>query len=103
MNSFTLTVKHDYGKDKFTFDAENEKAAIERICKLQNCPPCAVIKVKDNGKTLYKVLKVFNVSRRREILARNLTEQEAQRKVKSYPDSSRSMVIYSRQNNFQTI
>ena len=46
---------------------------------------------------MYKVVKVFRVSRRREVLERNLTESEAQRVVKRYPDSSRSMVVYQKQ------
>lgn len=46
---------------------------------------------------LYKVVKVFHVSGRRKVLERNLTESEAQRTVKSYPKSSRSMVVYYKQ------
>lgn len=45
----------------------------------------------------YKVYKVGRVSNRRKILERNLTEDEAQRMVKRYPDSSRSMVCYTKQ------
>ena len=37
----------------------------------------------------YKVFKVFRKSQRREILRRNLTEDEAKRVVNSYPDSTR--------------
>lgn len=44
---------------------------------------------------LYKVYKVFRVSCRRKVLARNLTLDEARRMVNSYPDSSRSMVVYT--------
>ena len=49
------------------------------------------------NKKKYKVIKVFRVSNRRKILRRNLTEKEAQRVVQSYPDSNRSMVIYTSQ------
>jgi hypothetical protein len=47
--------------------------------------------------TRYKVVKIGRKSARRQILERNLTEQEAQRVVARYPDSSRSMVVYFRQ------
>jgi hypothetical protein len=45
----------------------------------------------------YKVYKVFRVSNRKQILRRNLTRDEATRVVNSYPDSSRSMVVFSKQ------
>lgn len=46
---------------------------------------------------LFRVYKVGRISQRRKVLARNLTEPQAQRLVGSYPDSNRSMVFYSRQ------
>jgi len=46
---------------------------------------------------LYKVFKVGRISNRRQVLERNLTESEAQRVVQHYPDSSRSMVCYTKQ------
>lgn len=46
---------------------------------------------------LYKVVKFFRVSGRRQILHRNLSEEEAKRIVRSYPDSNRSLVGFSRQ------
>lgn len=45
----------------------------------------------------YKVQKVFRVSRRRKTLQSGLTLDEARRIVISYPDSLRSMVIYTKQ------
>jgi len=45
----------------------------------------------------YKVYKVFRVSCKRAIIRRGLTLEEAQRLVRSYPNSSRSMVVYSKQ------
>jgi hypothetical protein len=51
--------------------------------------------VEDNEK--YKVVKVFRVSRRQEVLERNLTREEAKRVVNRYPDSSRSMVVFMKQ------
>lgn len=45
----------------------------------------------------YKVVKIFRISGRRKILRKALTEAEAQRVVKSYPGSTRSMVVYFQQ------
>ena len=56
--------------------------------------------MKANEKTYigtYKVYKVFRVSRRREIIRTGLTREEAMRLVNSYPESSRSMVIFDKQ------
>jgi len=47
---------------------------------------------------LYKVVKIFRVSGRRQILEKNLTESQAQRLVQSFPDSNRSMVVYFSQS-----
>ena len=96
MNTYTLTVKHDYGKQRFTIYANDEQTAKELLCKAENCPMCAIIKVSVKV-TMYKVVKLFRVSGRRNVLRRYLTESEAQRVVNSYPDSSRSMVIYTKQ------
>ena len=45
----------------------------------------------------YKVVKIFRVSRRREVLQRNLSREEAKRLVNSYPNSERSMVVFMKQ------
>lgn len=45
----------------------------------------------------YKVVKMFRVSRRRQVIRRGLTRDEAKRLVNSYPDSSRSMVVFAKQ------
>lgn len=45
----------------------------------------------------YKVLKIFRKSRRREVIRRGLTIDEARALVNSYPDSNRSMVIFTKQ------
>lgn len=45
----------------------------------------------------YKVVKVFRVSGRREVIRKGLTINEAKRLVKSYPDSNRSMVVFTKQ------
>jgi len=50
----------------------------------------------------YKVIHIGRKSRRRKILRRNLTEAEAQRVVKQYPNNNRSMVIYAKQSPFLT-
>jgi hypothetical protein len=51
--------------------------------------------IEDNEK--YKVVKVFRVSRRQEVLERNLTREQAMRVVNRYPDSNRSMVVFMKQ------
>jgi hypothetical protein len=48
-------------------------------------------------KQLYKVVKIMRVSNRRQVLERNLTEEEARRVVARFPNSSRSMVVYLKQ------
>lgn len=45
----------------------------------------------------YKVVKIFRVSRRHQVLERNLTREEAQKIVQSFPDSNRSMVVFYKQ------
>ena len=43
----------------------------------------------------YKIVKIFRISRRHQILFKDIKNlEEAQRIVKSYPDSTRSMVVY---------
>ncbi len=44
----------------------------------------------------YKVVKVFRVSSRRQILRKGLSREEAKRVVDSYPNSTRSMVVFSK-------
>jgi hypothetical protein len=45
----------------------------------------------------YKVIKFFRVSGRRQVLKTGLTREEAQRIVKSYPDSNTSLVGFDKQ------
>lgn len=45
----------------------------------------------------YKVVKIFRVSNRREVLARGLNRDEAKAMVNRYPDSTRSMVVFFKQ------
>ena len=45
----------------------------------------------------YKVVKIFRVSNRRQVLRRGLTREEAKRVVNSYPDSNTSMVVFMKQ------
>ena len=45
----------------------------------------------------YKVVKIFRVSRRKQLLKSNLTIEQAKEIVNSYPDSSRSMVVFYKQ------
>lgn len=43
----------------------------------------------------YKVLKIFRKSGRRQVLEKNLTEDEARRVVNRFPNSKTSMVVYT--------
>ncbi len=45
----------------------------------------------------YNVVRVTRNFGRRTVLATGLTEKEAQEMVQSYPDSEKSMVIYTKQ------
>lgn len=45
----------------------------------------------------YKVVKIMRVSGRRKVLRRGLSLEEAKRVVNSYPDSSRSIVVFMKQ------
>jgi hypothetical protein len=45
----------------------------------------------------YKVVKIFKISGKRSVIERGLTREEAQRVVKRFPDSSRSMVVFYKQ------
>lgn len=45
----------------------------------------------------YKVVKIFRVSRRKEVLQRNLSREEAKRLVNSHPSSERSIVVFMKQ------
>lgn len=45
----------------------------------------------------YKVVKLYRVSKRREVLRSNLTLEEAQRLTQSYSSSMASMVVFYKQ------
>ena len=45
----------------------------------------------------YKVVKIFRISGRRQVLRRGLTREEAKKVVNSYPDSNKSMVVFMKQ------
>lgn len=42
----------------------------------------------------YKVVKIFRISRRKKVIERNLTREEAIRLVNTYSTSTRSMVVF---------
>jgi len=99
MLNFKLTNKHDSGKFTVKTSATSEAAAIEQICAAYNCPPLAIKKI-ESFPIFYKVVKLYRISGRRQTLARNLSEAEAQRIVQSFPSSQRSMVIYQNINRW---
>jgi hypothetical protein len=45
----------------------------------------------------YKVYRIFRKSKRRKIIKRNLTKEEAKTLVNSYPNSNTSMVVFDKQ------
>jgi len=45
----------------------------------------------------YKVYKVFKKSRRKEVIERGLTREEAKRLVDSFPSNNNSMVVFDKQ------
>lgn len=45
----------------------------------------------------YKVVKIFRKSQRKEVIERGLTRDEAKRVVNSFPNSSKSMVVFIKQ------
>jgi hypothetical protein len=45
----------------------------------------------------YKVVKIFKVSGRREVVESGLTLDQAKRVVNSYPDRNTSMVVFTKQ------
>ncbi len=98
-NNYKVTVKHDSGKVTFKTHASDEQQVRKMICNAEGCPDSAIIKVVEYP-IYYKVVKIFRKSQRRQILGRGYNEETAQRIVRSYPDSSRSMVVYINQNKW---
>ena len=45
----------------------------------------------------YKVYKIMRKSGRRQVIRRGLTREEAKHLVNTYPDSTRSMVVFDKQ------
>jgi uncharacterized protein YabE (DUF348 family) len=46
---------------------------------------------------LFKVVKVYNHSKSRDVIQENVTEDEAQRIVRSFPDNDVYMFVYTAQ------
>ena len=46
MKQFIVTVKHDAGIIKFRVIASNENETKKQVCKAENCPESAIIKVR---------------------------------------------------------
>lgn len=99
MKKYIATINSDHGKHKLIVLASDKETAIEMILKAEGCPDSAIFKMQE-VELYYKVVKIYRVSGRREVLRRNLTEEEARRVVNSYKDRYTSMVVYMRQNNY---
>ncbi len=99
MNNYKLTLTSDTGKFTVKTSGRDEQDAKNKVCQSYGCPDCAIIKVVEYP-IFYKVVKMGRISHRRQILGRGYNEETAQRIVKSFPDSSRSMVFYINQNKW---
>jgi len=99
MLNYKLTIQSDTGKFTVKTAATSEEDAKRLACVCYGCPLSAIIKIKESP-IFYKVLKIGRKSGRRSVIRRNLSEGEAQTLVRSYPDSSRSIVVYINQNKW---
>lgn len=45
MNTYIVTVQHDYGKTRIQTDATSARAARDAVIKSENCPPSAILSV----------------------------------------------------------
>lgn len=98
MNTYTFKLKSDSQTFKLIYASSLESAKYI-LKEAEKCPESAIISFTETI-TLYKVVKFFRVSGRRQILRRGLTEEEeAKRVVNSYPDSNRSLVGFEKQSN----
>ena len=95
MKTYILSVKNDRNTKKIQVMADSITEAKKMVCKAEGCPESAIKKV-DTYEQMYNVIKVFKVSARKEYIERNLTRDEAMRVVNRYPDSNRSMVVFSK-------
>ncbi len=96
MNTYKFKLKHDKGFFNLTIHAQTLESAKYVLLEAEKCPESAIVRVSESV-TLYKVVKFFRVSGRRQILERGLTENQAQRVVSRYPNSNRSLVGYEKQ------
>jgi hypothetical protein len=95
MKTYTFKITHDNGSFKLSAEANDLQTAENMICKSENCPVAALKLIKE-VEILYKVLRVFRRSQRRQVIERYLTEADAKRLVNQFPDSNTSMVIFTR-------
>ncbi len=98
MNTFILTLKHDAGRINLKVAATDLEAAKKIVMEAEKCPSHAIIKTKDMGRTMYKVVKIYSKSSRRQVIERNLTIEQAKAMVNASPDNSRSMLVFMKQN-----
>ncbi|HSW59959.1 MAG TPA: hypothetical protein VLJ60_04130 [bacterium] len=53
---FRLTLKHDSGTFRIKTASSSEESAVKTVCKAENCPKSAIIKI-EKLKTIYEVKK----------------------------------------------
>ena len=99
MQNYKLTIQSDTGKFTAKVAATSEENAKRLACVCYGCPLSAIIKIKEFP-IFYKVLKIGRKSGRRQVIRRYCSEEQAQTIVKSYPNSSRSIVVYINQNKW---
>lgn len=58
MKTFYITLKHDGGKTRVKLVAVNEQSAREIICRSENCPESAIVKIKQ--KTIIRSITLKN-------------------------------------------
>lgn len=100
MNTYRLRLKHDYGTFTLRVAAQTEERAKEIVMKAERCPERAIKSIVDLGRTMYKVVKIYRKSSRREIVERNLTMEQAQRLVNSFPDSQTHIVCFMKMGGY---
>ena len=58
MVKFRITVQHDNGKSNLNVWANSSNEAIDKVCKSENCPKRAIIKVSIPKPTIYDIKRL---------------------------------------------
>lgn len=93
MRTYIFTLKHDKGKVEIEKTAETFEEAKKKVLDDELAPESAII---SHREILFKVVKIFRKSYRRQILEKKLSRGDAIRIVNSFPNSSKHIVIFTR-------